>query len=430
MEKKKGLSTFIFLIMSFFKNSLFFSLYLLTVVSTRAQSFAPVDSIIRSELRKKNIAGGVCLVMHKGNILLDTAYGCADLKNQQPMTTGSIFRIASQTKAIVSVAFLQLTEKKHISLDAPIEQYIPDFAEQQVVQMTKDSFALTARQRSITIRDLLSHQSGISSPDEYPKLTSLFARYGLNKPLTTGFKNLAEEVTQIARMPLAHQPGERFSYGLSTDVIGRLIEIVSGQTLDVYLRENIFRPLHMNDTYFYLPADKQTRLVKVYTKVKDSLLEMETALYPVDYPLKNDRQFYSAIGGLVSTTHDYVAFLQCLLNKGRYQNNRHQLKRLLSEKALDDLLTNQLGTGTFIFGGIKSLNNFGLGVGLTTPAGTAINHASVGSFFWGGAFNTAYMVDRKRELITLFYFQRSPFVLPPLLSLLEKTAISIIDQQQ
>jgi CubicO group peptidase (beta-lactamase class C family) len=222
-----------------------------------------------------------------------------------------------------------------------------------------------------------------------------------------------------------HQPGARFSYGLSTNVLGRLIEIVSRQSLDYYLQKNILVPLEMKDTYFYLPDEKKNRLVKTYFKTTaNQLEEVDSALFPINYPLQKDRQYFSAIGGLVSTTHDYLKFLNCLLNEGVASKG----KKIISKLILDQFWTNQLGDKTFIFGGFPSPNNFGLGVGLTTTKGQSMNNASVGSFFWGGAFNTAYMVDKQRGLITLYFFQRTPFVLPPLLSKLEKTTIQIIDQ--
>jgi len=394
------------------------------VYTSTAQNFSKIDSIINAEIQLKNIAGGVAYVYHNNQLVFNKAFGYANLADQTLMEVNSIFRIASQTKAIVSIAFLQLVEQEKIGLDEPIEKYIPSFSKQKVAIVEADSFKLVSRNRSITIRDLLTHQSGVSSPDEYPKFNSLFVKYQLNQPLNQGYLTLSEEVEQIAKMPLIHQPGERFSYGLSTNVIGRLIEIVSGMTLDAYLSKNIFTPLNMLDTYFYLPKEKQNRLVKVYAKYsKDSLTEIDPKIYPVNYPLQKKGQYFSAIGGLVSTTHDYGSFLQCLLQKGKMKSG----KQLIGETILNEFWSNQLGEKTFIFGGVKSLNNFGLGVGLTTKAGQIINNASEGSFFWGGAFNTAYIVDRKRNLITIFCFQRAPFVLPPLLSKLEKTTIQIID---
>lgn len=389
-----------------------------------AQNFTKIDSIINAEIQLNNIAGGVAYVYHNNKVVYDKAFGFANLAKQSKMEVDNIFRIASQTKAIVSIAFLQIVENGKIGLDDPIEKYIPSFSNQKVAIIEADSFKLVAKNRSITIRDLLTHQSGISSQDEFPKYKSLYSKYNLNQPLNNGYASLKEEVDQIAAMPLVHQPGERFSYGLSTNVIGRLIELLSGMTLDAYLTKNVFEPLQMQDTYFYLPKEKQNRLVTVYSKIsKNSLIEIDPKVYPVNYPLQEKGLYFSAIGGLVSTTHDYGKFLQCLLNKGKLKNG----KSLISEKILNEFWTNQLGDKTFVFGGVKSLNNFGLGVGLTSKSGQIINNASERSFFWGGAFNTAYMVDRKRKLITIFCFQRAPFVLPPLLAKLEKTTIQIID---
>jgi CubicO group peptidase (beta-lactamase class C family) len=281
--------------------------------------------------------------------------------------------------------------------------------------------------RSVTIRDLLTHQSGISSGDEYPKYAYLYKKYNLDKPLNGSYATLAEEVSQIAQMPLMHQPGERFSYGLSTNVIGALIEKISGLSLDAYLFKNIFEPLGMKDTYFYLPKNKQDRLVKLYAKNTDtSLALVPPALFNADYPLQKNSKYFSAIGGLVSTTYDYAKFLSCLLDRGELSNG----SQLLSKSMIDSLTTNQLGAKTFIFGGFPSLNTFGLGVGLTSAKGQVVNNASEGSYFWGGAFNTAYMVDPKRKLITLFYFQRTPFALSSVLSSLEKATIKIIDQSK
>jgi CubicO group peptidase (beta-lactamase class C family) len=411
---------------------IFRSFFIFTILTSLqicviAQNFNPIDSIINAEISQKNTAGGVALVFHKGKVVLDKAYGYSDISAQIPMQTNSIFRIASMTKAIVSIGVLQLVDRGIIQLDDPIEKYIPVFSKQKVAIIKGEGFELIDKTRSITIRDLLSHQSGISSSDEFPKYKNLFIQYGLDQGMNLGFKNLEEEVNQIAAMPLVHQPGARFSYGLSTNVLGRLIEIVSQQSLDHYLQNNILMPLEMKDTYFYLPDEKKNRLVKTYFKTTaNQLEEVDTALFPINYPLQKKRQYFSAIGGLVSTTHDYLKFLNCLLNEGVASKG----KMIISKALLDQFWTNQLGNKTFIFGGFPSPNNFGLGVGLTTPKGQSMNNASVGSFFWGGAFNTAYMVDKQRELITLYFFQRTPFVLPPLLSKLEKTSIQIIDQYQ
>jgi CubicO group peptidase (beta-lactamase class C family) len=391
-----------------------------------SQDFSAIDSILQLQINKYNTPGAVGLVIRDGEVLYDKAFGYSNLEQKTPMTNRSIFRIASQTKAIISVACLQLVEKGLIALNDPIELYFSDFKNQKVISGSPTNYQLIEKIRPVTIRDLLTHQAGISAADEYPGFAFLFKQYNLDKPLNGSYATLAEEVTQIAKMPLMHQPGERFSYGLSTNVIGALIEKVSGLRLDHYLQKNIFAPLGMKDTYFYLPTNKQDRLVKLYAKNSDtSLAEISPVLFNADYPLQKNSKYFSAIGGLVSTTHDYAKFLSCLLQGGSIGN-----KKILGQTFVDSLTTNQLGAKTFTFGGFPSLNNFGLGVGLTSAKGQIINNASERSFFWGGAFNTAYMVDPKRKLITLFFMQRTPFALSSVLSSLEKTTIKIIDQSK
>lgn len=390
-----------------------------------SQQFKAIDSLIEQQIKTSQITGGVAYLYHKNQIVFQKAYGFSDIEKQQPMQLNSIFRIASNTKIIVSIATLQLVEKGLLALDDPIEKYIPEFSDQKVLKTAGDSFVLVDRNRSVTIRDLLSHQSGIASPDEFPSRRPLFIQYGLNQSMSSQYPTLAEEVLQIAKMPLLHQPGERFSYGLSTNVLGRLIEKISGLGLDVYLNRNIFRPLGMRDTYFYLPPRKAERLAKVYVKNPSGQLEAFTSSSAnIDYPLIKGSRYFSAIGGLVSTVSDLGKFLICLLEEGEVAG-----RRIIGKEMLEQFWSNQLGNKTFIFGGVPSPNNFGLGVGLTTKAGQKINGASEGTFFWGGAFNTAYMVDRKRRLITIFFFQRTPFVLPGVLSQLEKVTIRCIDQQ-
>ena len=388
------------------------------------QGIPAVDSLITQQIAAKNISGGVAYVWHQNKVIVDKAYGFADRDNQISMQPNAIFRLASNTKAIISISVLQLVEKGKIRLDDPIELYIPAFGNQKVFTNPKDTGNLVDRIRSVTVRDLLTHQSGISSADEYPAFKWAFEKYHLNAGLGKYYASLEEEVNQIAIMPLVHQPGERFSYGLSTNVLGRLIEVCSGLSLDRYLKKNIFNPLGMEDTYFYLLEEKADRLVKVYTKLRpDSLQVVTETMAPIDYPLRKNEHYFSAIGGLVSTTSDYARFLQCLLNEGKWGK-----KQIIGKAILQEFWTNQLGNKTFIFSGFPSVNNFGLGVGLTTVKGISINHAAEGSFFWGGAFNTAFMVDRKRKLITLFFFQRMPFVLAPLLSNLEKVSVDYVDQ--
>jgi CubicO group peptidase (beta-lactamase class C family) len=325
------------------KMNVFKNLALLLVVisfsSLKAQDFRAIDSVLQLQIQKHNTSGAVGLIIKDGVVLYDKAFGVSNLAQKSPMTPQSIFRIASQTKAIVSVACLQLLERGFIQLDDPIQNYFPAFKNQKVVSGTLEQMVLVPLQRPITIRDLLTHQSGISSSDEYPKYDALFKKFNLDKSLSNNFKNLASEVEQIAQMPLMHQPGDRFSYGLSTNVIGALIEKVSGLSLEVYLKKNIFDPLQMKDTYFYLPKNKASRLVELYYKSSDTTLAtVDPAVFDANYPLQQNSRYFSAIGGLVSTTHDYTKFLICLLNGGTVKN-----KKILSKNLIDSLTTNQLG---------------------------------------------------------------------------------------
>lgn len=394
-------------------------LFVLSTTLSIAQSFSKVDAVIDSLIDAGKVAGGVAVVWHDGKVVHEKSYGWKDAAHEVKMPMDGIFRIASQTKLIVSVAALQLIEKNKFNLDTPIENWIPQFSTQKVAVKNGQTIELVQRNKSITLRHLLSHASGISSADEWPQFGLLFKEYGLDKPLNYTYKNLEEEVNQIARMPLVHQPGARFSYGVSTDVLARWIEVVSGVSLGEYLSASIFKPLNMVDTYFKLPADKKDRLLPVnVTGPSGKLIAMGNQFFPVDFPVRSEITIESGAGGLVSTPQDYMKLLVCLMNDGFYAKR----KSLLGKQWIDSLATSQLNGEKFITGGIKSKNTFGLGVGVTTKEGSEVTHASEGSFFWGGAFNTSYVVDRKKKVITLFMFQRAPFDMPRILSSLERLA--------
>lgn len=400
--------------------SLFFVLY---SFFSEAQTFAKVDNAIDSIIQAGKVSGGVAVVWHDGKVVHEKSYGWKDAAHEVKMPMDGIFRIASQTKLIVSVAALQLIEKNKFNLDTPIENWIPQFSTQKVAVKNGQTIELVQRNKSITLRHLLSHTSGISSADEWPQFGSLFKEYGLEKPLNYTYKNLEEEVNQIAKMPLVHQSGARFSYGVSTDVLARWIEVVSGMSLGEYLSASVFKPLNMVDTYFKLPADKKDRLLPVnVTGPSGKLIAMGNQFFPVDFPVRSEITIESGAGGLVSTPQDYMKLLVCLMNDGFYAKR----KSLLGKQWIDSLATGQLGGEKFITGGIKSKNTFGLGVGVTTREGSEVTHASEGSFFWGGAFNTSYVVDRKKKVITLFMFQRAPFDMPRTLSYLERLAFDSI----
>jgi CubicO group peptidase (beta-lactamase class C family) len=394
-------------------------------VSVSSQQFSKIDSTIQSLIDGNKIPGGVAMVWQDGRIVYQKVYGWKNPGHSEVMTLDAMFRITSQTKLIISIAALQLVEKNKLYLDSPIEKWIPEFSQQLVAVKRGDSIELLSREKSITLRHLFSHTSGISSIDEWPQFSKLFKDYGLDQSLQLKYKSLEQEVFQIAQMPLVHQPGMRFSYGYSTDVLARWIEIVSGMKLSDYLKKNIFNPLKMVDTHFKIPFNDRIRLLPVsINNAEGKLVQMDSRFFPIDFPVNDNIHLESGAGGLVSTPQDYMNLLICLANDGHYKKG----KSILSKRWIDSLCTGQLGGASFVTGGMRSPNTFGLGVGITTEAGSKVIGATPGSFFWGGAFNTSYLVDRQKRVITLFMFQRAPFDLPGKLSMLERYAFQALKQ--
>jgi len=393
--------------------------FILLQLQIQSQQFAPLDSAIDRLITGNKVSGGVAMVWKDGSIIHQKAYGWKDPEHTATMQMDAIFRIASQTKLIVTVAALQLVSKHNISLDEHIEKWLPLFSNQRVAQLVDGKIELVERKNPVTLRHILTHTSGISSADEFPQFKPLFQQYQLDRSLNFGYKNLEEEVAQIAQMPLMHEPGARFSYGNSTDVLARWIEVVSGMSLGVYLDRHIFKPLKMKDTHFKLPPTKAARLLPINrTDASGNLVRLDNQLFPADFPVNNQITLESGAGGLVSTASDYLKLLVCLVNDGEYGGSR----KLLHAQWIDSLCTGQLGGAQFATGGVKSKNTFGLGVGLTTPEGSKLTGATPGSFFWGGAFNTSYLADREQKTITVFLFQRVPFDLAFSLTTLERLA--------
>lgn len=406
-----------------FLRFLFACLLLPPTTVLKSQGIPNIDKRIEALIKQEKVSGGVAMIMQNGHIMHLRAYGRRSAFDTTVMRVDDIFRIASMTKAIVSVGLLQLIEKYGIPLDTPLHSYLPAFRDQPVaIRNPEGVFKTRPATRAVTIRDILTHRSGISSASEHPAFMALYRKYKLDEAMHLHSRDLAELCDSLAAMPLVHDPGARFSYGASTDVAGRLIEVIAGKRIDEYLKDQIFRPLRMNDTHFRLTPSKALRLIPVAVTLADGKLGTLDDNHSVSaYPTDKEGKFFSAAGGLVSTAQDYARFLECLRLGGRWKG-----KRLLGSAWVDSLLTDQLGGNTFIFGGIRGLNGFGLGVGITSKAGQTVTHASPGSFFWGGALNCSYLVDRSRGIITVFMFQRTPFDLPAELSALERTAIDAL----
>jgi CubicO group peptidase (beta-lactamase class C family) len=360
--------------------------------------------LLRS-IEDKWIAGAVAFIARDGKIIYNRAFGESDIETRTPMQTDAIFRIASQTKAIASIGLMMLFEEGKFLLDDPVSKYIPEFAHQQVLDKYSEkdtTYTAIPALREITIRDLLTHTSGIDYADiGSPVMCAIYAKAGI--PAGFGDEKIAfdckmelgDKMKALGKLPLVHQPGERMTYGLNVDVIGYLIEILSGDKLDQYLKKHIFEPLGMNDTWFYLPEEKRGRLVKVNTEDTNHLVTImpqECVNYPI---LKGT--YFSGGAGLSSTTKDYAAFLQMLLNKGEYNG-----EKLLSRHTVELITCNQIGDLNLGF------DKFGIGFQITTERGHAVLGISEGSFAWGGYFGTTYWADPKEKLVCLLFMQQSP----------------------
>jgi CubicO group peptidase (beta-lactamase class C family) len=368
-------------------------------VQVSAERLNRIDSMIIQSIEDKWIAGATGLIARDGKIIYNRAFGVSDIENRTPMQTDAIFRIASQTKAIVSIGLMMLFEEGKFLLDDPVSKYIPEFANPQVIEKynpADTTFTTVPAKREITIRDLLTHTSGLDYAGiGSPMMNAVYSKAGMMGGFGNDRVTIGDDIRILGKQPLVHQPGEKFTYGLNVDVIGYLIEILSGQKLDQYLKTRIFDPLGMDDTWFYLPGEKHSRLVKVNTEDADRNVIPMPQEY-VNYPLSRGT-YFSGGAGLSSTTKDYATFLQMLLNMGEYNG-----KRLLASRTVELITSNQIGDLNV------GKDKFGLGFEITTEDGQAVLGISEGSFAWGGYFGTTYWADPEERLVCLLFMQQSP----------------------
>lgn len=369
-----------------------------SLVNVSADRLTRIDSMIRQYVDSGWIAGAAGFIARDGKIVYYRAFGSRDADKKETLVRDDIFRIASQTKAITSVAVMTLFEQGKFLLDDPISKYIPEFAHPVVLDKfdEKDTtYTTVPAKREITIRDLLTHTSGIDYAGiGSPMMRAIYARAGIPGGFGNN-ENLGDKMRALGKLPLIHNPGERFTYGLNVDVLGYLVEVLSGESLDQYFHGHIFAPLGMNDTYFYLPDSKADRLVKVVSEDQNHHLVNATDEF-VNYPLTKGT-YYSGGAGLSSTIQDYAIFLQMMLNYGEYNG-----KRILSRRTVELMTSNQirdLNVGT---------DKFGLGFQVTTKQGQAVLGISEGSFSWGGYFGTTYWADPKEKIVGLLFINQSP----------------------
>ena len=346
-----------------------------------------IDSLMAGYVREGVTPNIVSFVARNGRIVHYKAYGYRDAEENIPVKTTDIFRWASQTKAITTAVLLTLFEENKFLLDDPIEKYLPVFARPKVYVSgnvgTGEDLVTRPAARSITVRHLLTHTSGYS----YNSFGEDLRVINYPNPVTT-----KEIVELIARTPLMHDPGDKYTYGFSTDIAGHLAEVLSGKSLDVLMKERIFDPLGMNDTYFYLPKEKHDRLVKMYIRPSNSeRYRLDPEAVEQHYPLAADQFYHGGGAGLCGPVEDYAKFCQMILNKGEFNNHR-----ILGRKTIELMAANQLFD-------ISDDFQFGLGLEIGTNRTFIKNMSSEESLRWGGAYGTQYIIDPKENMILLFY---------------------------
>lgn len=364
---------------------------------------ARIDRVLEAYVDEGRLAGLVALVLQDGRPIYERALGWQDREAGQPMTPTTIFRIASQTKAITSVAVLMLMEDGRLTLDTPVSRFIPEFEMTTVAEGAGPDARIVPASREITIRDLLTHTSGIS----YGTQAALAPRYevaGLGPAAGFGWytadkdEDICTTMARLASLPFAAQPGEAWVYGYSTDVLGCVVERASGTPLDVFVRERITTPLGMDDTYFFLPPGERDRLAAVYATGADG-----RAVRAPDGPrgqgayAEGPRRSFAGGAGLLSTAGDYARFLEMIRNGGALDG-----VRLLSPRTVRLMTTNQVGR-------LHSTDGLGFGLGFQTTDRFGANGLdAAGAFGWGGAYGTLYRVDPDAGVVLLLMVQQLP----------------------
>jgi CubicO group peptidase (beta-lactamase class C family) len=337
------------------------------------------------------ISGAVTAVARHGQLVRLEAQGYGDLEAKRAMRTDDIFALASMTKPIVTVGVLMLLEEHRLLLSDPVEKYLPEFRNLKVAVAKADApggYVVVPAERSITIHDLLIHRSGVASANGPAGAAMREAQRALPDDAV-----LADQVKALASVPLNFQPGAKWEYGASTNVLGRVIEVISGQTLDVYLRERILAPLGMVDTGFTVPPEKLSRLAAIYSASPEKGLAKTTQQ-------RTDPKFFSATGGLFSTAPDYLRFCQMLLNGGTLDGHR-----LLSRKTIELMTAKHSDPIPLSF---LSGQYFGLGVAVQKDDGDSGLISSPGTYGWSGAYNTYFRIDPKEQVVLILLVQRSP----------------------
>jgi CubicO group peptidase (beta-lactamase class C family) len=374
-----------------------------------------IDSVLNSAIKEQRIKGAVALVTRNGKVAYQKAFG--EMDEGKPMRNDAIFRFCSMSKPVTAAAVMMLWERGLFNLDDPIANYIPEFRDMKVLVMDKNEekgYRLDPAKKPITIRQLLTHTSGLSY--------GFFARpvigqCYLDNDVSDGFRitngTIADGVKRLAKCPLVFQPGEGFEYSLSFDVLGRFVEVVSGMPFDKFLQKNLFDPLKMKDTSFFVAAEKVGRLAALYEPSKGGLnkvdkratrgafTETPSTIYDSLYSYEGPKTYFSGGAGLHSTAADYARFAQMLANGGALEG-----ARLLSPATVNLMVQNQIGD--FAIGILGKGMKYGLGLGIYADPVALGSPVSKGSYQWGGAYNTLFFVDPVRNLTVVYLTQLYP----------------------
>ncbi len=360
---------------------------------------ARIDRLLQQYVDDKKIAGAVALVLHEGRPEYEHAFGWSDKEANRRMTTDTIFRIASQTKAITSTAVLILMEEGKIGLNEPVSHFIPTFAKTSVIS----GEGTVPAKRPITIFDLLTHTAGISYGTE-SRVAAIYEAKGLGPAAGRGWytadkdEPICQTMERLGTLPFVAQPGEAFVYGYNTDILGCVVEKASGMPLDQFVRTRITEPLGLKDTRFFVPPAEKNRLAAVYGSGNDGLaVRSPEGSKGQGHYVEGPRKSFAGGAGLTSTAHDYARFLEMIRNGGSLGG-----VRILSPRAVALMTTNQIGT-------LHSTTGLGFGLGFeTVDRYGAKDMAGVGAFGWGGAYGTTYQVDPKSHMVIVLMIQLIP----------------------
>ncbi|GAC1624965.1 MAG: serine hydrolase domain-containing protein [Candidatus Acidiferrum sp.] len=375
-------------------------------VGFSSERLARITKFFQGDIDKGAIPGATLLVAREGKLVYLQALGYQDREKRIPMKPDAIFRIYSMTKPITSVAVMMLAEEGKIDLLAPVSQYLPEFNDVKVgvekIDPTtgKPDLSLEDPQRQMTVQDLLRHTSGLV----YGAFGTSLVHQAYNKiNLFDNNQTLAEFVTKISKLPIAHQPGKAWEYGMSTDVLGRIVEEVSGMPFDRFVEDRITNPLGMHDTAFYLSAAQASRVAEPQV---DPATGKRPDVNTVENLTKEKQKWFSGGGGLLSTAPDYARLCQALLNGGELDG-----VRLLSPKTITVMTSDQLPPGILRSGyedmapTLELGQSFGLGFAVRTDVGHNPLSGSVGDYFWAGAFGTYFWIDPQAKMFAVMMVQ-------------------------